>query len=131
MKFSASLQNSSISHKIFLKVGEKEQSINIPPKPSGGSSVSGGELLLLALATCFCNDLYREAGKRNIEIESLEVHADCDFDSEGKPATNIRYHAKVKTDAGEDAVRELLKHTDTVAEIQNTLRTQTSVILEL
>jgi uncharacterized OsmC-like protein len=131
MKFSASVQNSSVSHKTFLKVGEKEQSINIPPKLSGGSSVTGGELLLLALATCFCNDLYREAGKRNIKIESLEVYADGDFDSEGKPATNIRYHAKVKTEAGEEAVRELLKHTDTVAEVQNTLRAQNSVILDL
>ena len=131
MKFGANVQNSPISHKTFLKVGENEQSINIPSKPSGGSSVTGGELLLLALATCFCNDLYREAGKRNIKIESLEVHADCDFDTEGKPATNFRYHAKVKTEAGEEAVRELLKHTDTVAEVQNTLRAQNSVILDL
>jgi hypothetical protein len=32
----------------------------------GGSSANGGELLCLALATCYCNDVYREAKKRGI-----------------------------------------------------------------
>ena len=131
MKFSAIVQNSSGTHKTLLKVGEKEQSIIIPPKPMGGSAISGGELLLLALATCYCNDIYREAGKLNIRVESVEVEADCDFEAEGKPATNITYRAWVKTDASDETVLELLKHTDAVAEIQNTLRVQTSVILEL
>jgi uncharacterized OsmC-like protein len=122
MKFSATVQNSSGSHQSLLKAGEKEQSINIPPRPKGGSSVSGGQLLLLALATCYCNDIYREAGKRNITIESVEVEADCYFEAEGKPATNFIYRARVKADVSEEAARELLKQTDTVAEIQNTLR---------
>ncbi len=93
--------------------------------------MSGGELLQPALAACCCNDIYREASKRNLTIEGVEVEADCDFEAEGKPATNVFYHARIKADASEEAVRELLKHTDKVAEIQNTLRTQTSVILEL
>ncbi len=131
MTFSATVQNSQGSHQTLLKAGEKEQSISIPPKPKGGSSVSGGELLQPALAACCCNDIYREASKRNLTIEGVEVEADCDFEAEGKPATNVFYRARIKADASEEAVRELLKHTDKVAEIQNTLRTQTSVILEL
>ena len=131
MKFSASVHNSPVSHKTLLKAGGKEQTINISPKPNDGSSVSGAELLLLALATCYCNDVYRKAGKRNIMIENVEVEVDCDFEAEGKPATNIRYRARVKTKASEADVRELLKQTDAVAEIQNTLRAQTLVLLEL
>jgi hypothetical protein len=52
MKFSAHVQNNPDDHQVMLKVGDKEQSIRIAPKPTGGSSVSGGELLFLALATC-------------------------------------------------------------------------------
>lgn len=131
MNFKASIQNSPVSHKISLKTGEQEQSISIAPRPKGGSSVSGGELLLLSLATCFCNDIYREAGKLNILVESVEVDVDCEFEAEGKPATNIRYRARVKSNASEEAVRDLLKQTNRVAEVQNTLRAQTSVELEL
>jgi uncharacterized OsmC-like protein len=131
VKFSASVQNDLESHQTLLKVGGKEQSLSIPPKSTGGSSVSGGELLLLAVATCFCNDIYREAAKRNIRVYHVEVDVDCDFEAEGKPATNVTYRARVKADADEVAVRELLQHTDTVAEIQNTLRAQTSVTLEI
>ena len=131
MKFSATVQNSPFIHRTLLKAGDKEQTLNIPPRPNGGSSVSGGELLLLALATCYCNDIYREAGKRNITVENVEVEVDCDFEAERKTATNLRYRARVKAEASEVEVRELLKHTDTVAEFQNTLRTPTSVLLEL
>lgn len=58
----------------------------IPSKTSGyGSAVNGGELLLLALATCFCNDLYREAGKKNIAVSEVEVTASAEYDEEGLP----------------------------------------------
>ncbi len=131
MKFSATVRNSPGNLQTLLKVGQKEQSISVMPKPNGGSSVSGGELLLLALATCYCNDIYREAGKRKIQVESVEIDVNCEFEAEGKPATNITYRARIKADADEEAVRELLRYTDTVAEVQNTLRAQTSVNLEL
>ena len=58
MKFSARIQNDSGHHQVTLKIGEKEQTLPIAPKRTGGSSVSGGELLFLALATCYCNDIY-------------------------------------------------------------------------
>jgi uncharacterized OsmC-like protein len=131
MKFIARLQNSLGAHQVTLKVGEKEQTLPIAPRPAGGSSVSGGELLFLALATCYCNDIYREAAKRNINVESVEVEVEGDFAAEGKPASNIVYRAKVKADASEAKIRELMLHTDTVVEIQNTLRIGTPVKLEI
>jgi uncharacterized OsmC-like protein len=131
MKFSARIQNDPSHHDVSLRVGEKEQFLVVAPKPTGGSSVSGGELLFLALATCYCNDIYREAAKRNIKVESVEVEVHGEFGAEGKPASNIVYRAKVKADAGEEKIRDLLTHTDSVAEIQNTLRVGIPVRLEL
>jgi uncharacterized OsmC-like protein len=130
MKFSARVQNSPTEHQVALKVGDREQSLAIAPKPTGGSSVSGGELLFLALATCFCNDIYREAARRDIQVESVEVEVTGDFEAEGKPASNILYWAKIKANASNDEIRELMNHTDAVAEIQNTVRAGIPVRLE-
>ena len=129
MKFSARLQNNASHHEILLKVGDKQESIAIAPKPTGGSSITGGELLFLALATCYCNDIYREASKRGIKVDSVQVEVNGDFESEGQPANNITYQAKVKAQASDEEIIDLLKHTDTVAEIQNTLRKATPVTL--
>jgi uncharacterized OsmC-like protein len=87
-----------------------------------GSGVNGRELLFLALATCYCNDIYREAAKRGIKVEGVEVEVDGKFGAEGEPARNVTYRAKVMAAASEEAVRDLMQPTDTLAEIQNTLR---------
>ena len=86
-------------------------------------------MLFLALATCYCNDLYREAAKKNIKVESVEVDVEGDFPAAGEPARNIVYKARVVADASEQEIRELMKFTDTVVEIQNTLRIETPVVL--
>jgi hypothetical protein len=45
-----------------VRTGNKEQPLGIPAKAEGSSSsLNEGELLFLALATCYCNDIYREA----------------------------------------------------------------------
>jgi uncharacterized OsmC-like protein len=130
MKYSAHVENRSDHHQVKLQVGENVHSINIPPRETGfGSSVSGGELLFLALATCYCNDLYREAAKKNIKIESVEVNVEGDFPAAGEPAQNIVCKVKVVADAEEQEIRELVKFTDTVAEVHNTLRVGTPVTL--
>lgn len=130
MKFSARVENSKNNHKVFLQTGDNIHSILIPPKPTGyGSSANGGELLFLALASCYCNDIYREAAKRNIKVERVEVNVEGDFGTEGEPAQNVTYRAKVFAQASEEEIREMMKFTDTVAEIQNTLRIGKPVVL--
>jgi len=130
MKYSARVENSKNSHQVTLHAGENEHIINIAPGETGlGSSVSGGELLFLALATCYCNDLYREAAKKNIKVESVAVDVEGDFPAAGEPAKDIVYKVKVKADAGEQEIRELITFTNTVVEIQNTLRIGTPVVL--
>ncbi len=130
MKICATVSNSNNRHHVTLRTNEDVRTLVIPPKRSGfGSSVNGGELLFLALATCFCNDVYREAGKKNVRIEKVEVDVEGEFGGEGEPARTIVYHARVTAHGDESEIRSLLKHTDTVAEIQNTVRTPVPVAL--
>jgi organic hydroperoxide reductase OsmC/OhrA len=130
MKISALVQNSEGQNTVTLRTNDHVHSLSIPPKQTGfGSSANGGELLFLALATCYCNDVYREAAKRGLKVERVEVEVEGDFGAEGEPAKNVVYRAKVTAQASEEAVRELMRQTDQVAEIQNTLRVETPVIL--
>jgi uncharacterized OsmC-like protein len=130
MKITAHVENSKDNHQVILQTNDNVHSIIIPPKSTGyGSSANGGELLFLALASCYCNDIYREAAKRNLKVERVEVEVNGDFGGEGEPAQNVMYHAKVTAQASEEEIRELMKLTDTVAEIQNTLRVGTPVVL--
>ena len=130
MKISARIENTKDNHQVTLQTNDHVHSIAIPPKPTGyGSSANGGELLFLALASCYCNDIYREAAKRNIKVERVEVHVQGDFGAEGEHAKNVTYGAKVVAQANEEEIRDLMKFTDTVAEIQNSLRIETPIVL--
>jgi len=130
MKISARVQNSQNNHQTTLDTNGNTHTLVIAPKATGfGSSVNGGELLFLALATCYCNDIYREAAKRGIRVEGVEVEVEGDFGADGESAQNVTYRAKVTAAASEEAVRALMQHTDAMAEIQNTLRVGTPVTL--
>ncbi len=84
---------------------------------------------MLALATCYCNDLYREAQRLGISIEAVEVEASADFPDRGLAATNVRYRANVKSSEAPSVIERLLRETDAVAEVHNTLRAQVPVQL--
>ncbi len=130
MKISARVDNSEGKHHVTLTTNDNSHSISIPSKSSGlGSSANGGDLLFLALATCYCNDIYREAAKQNIQVKKVEVEVSGDFGAEGEGASNVTYKAKVHAKGTEEEIRALMEHTDTVAEIQNTLRAGTDVKL--
>ena len=130
MNISARVTNKRGEHKIVLRTNDREQSLSIPPKEGGlGSSANGGELLSLALATCYCNDIYREAKKRGIEILSVDVEVTGLFGTEGEAASNIGYRASVVAKASQEEILNLMRHTDSVAEIQNTVRHSCPVVL--
>src|SRR5215813_14497105 len=44
-----------------------------------GIGFSGGDLLLLAIGGCYCNDLYREASKLGIVVRSVSVEVGADW----------------------------------------------------
>jgi uncharacterized OsmC-like protein len=130
MEIAATVVNQDGRHQAIVRTGDKAQSLGIPPKAGGlGSAVNGGELLFLALATCYCNDIYREAKTRGINVESVEVQVAGQFVAPGEPAENVTYRASIKAQASESEVLDLMRYTDTVAEIHNTLRRATPVAL--
>lgn len=129
MQISAHVRNSRGSHEVSVTTAGVTQRVAIPPKAQGaGSAVNGGEFLLLALATCYCNDLYREAARRGIPVEAVEVEARAEFDGIGLAASNITYRARVVSPASDTEVDALLSETDAVAEVHNTLRSGVGVV---
>ena len=131
MKVSATVRNAASRHEVLVSTAGSEQLLTIPAKSSGpGSSVNGGEFLMLALATCYCNDLYREAAKLGILVEGVEVQASAEFPSVGLAATHITYSVKVTSSATPAAIAGLLRITDAVAEVHNTVRSGVPVTLE-
>ena len=84
---------------------------------------------MLALATCYCNDIYREAARLGLQVDSVEVEAQADFEGIGLAASNISYRARVESTAPRAKIEELLRQTDAVAEIQNTVRAGSAVLL--
>ena len=130
MKISAIVRNEFNQHNVTVATNDSSKELYIPPKANGyGSSVNGGELLMLSLATCFCNDIYREAATRNINVYSVEVMVSGEFGAAGEPGFNLTYSANVKADASQQEINDLVAHTDNVAEIHNTLRRGTMVKL--
>jgi uncharacterized OsmC-like protein len=131
MQISAKIESRFHSQETSVQTEDMPKSLSIPVKPSGyGSAINGGELLMLALATCFSNDIYREAAKRKIAVSSVQVECTGDFGGEGEPANNIRYTARVSADASPDVIDDLIRATDKVAEVHNTLRKGISITLE-
>lgn len=132
IKISAQVKNSEGTHHVSLTTNDHVHEISIPPKPGGlGSNANGGELLFLALATCYCNDLYREAARRSITVRSVQVEVSGEFHAAPSScAENVIYKAVVEAEVTEEEILELMRHTDTVVEIQNSLRKGVSVILE-
>ena len=130
MQISARVENSAGQHQVTLETNGQPRTLAIPPRATGfGSSANGGELLFLALATCYCNDLYREAAKRGISVSAVTVEVTGEFGAEGEPARQVTYRARVAAQASEAAILDLMRATDQVAEIQNTLRVGRPVTL--
>ena len=130
MKVSAILTNKHNKNEVIVSTNSDAKSMIIPSKSSGyGSSVNGAELLLLSLATCYCNDIYREAAKRNIEISEVSVECIAEFGAEGQPGKNFRYKPVIKSNATPEQLEDLMHATDKMAEIHNTLRQGVDVIL--
>ena len=131
MEIHASVQSSATAHRVTVRTDGRESILAIPGRAGGGSSTNGGELLCLALATCYCNDVYREAARRGILVRGVDVEVMAEFGGRGEPARRIVYTARVDSDAPADEVDTLLRETDAVAEVHNTLRGGLAVELRL
>jgi organic hydroperoxide reductase OsmC/OhrA len=124
MRVVANVRNTESTH--AAEVGTDDaprRDLAIPAECTGrGSSVNGGELLVMALATCYCNDLHREAARLGIVLHEIEVEASAEFDGVGLAARDIRYRARIASPEPAETITALLDATDAVAEIHNTVR---------
>jgi organic hydroperoxide reductase OsmC/OhrA len=129
LNISARITSGGGAHSASVETSGVITSLRIPAKAQGaGSSVNGGELLFLALATCFCNDVYREAAKRDLVVDRVEVDVNGEFDADGA-ARNIRYRTEIASNAPRDALANLVRYVDQIAEIHRAVRTGTPVEL--
>ena len=130
MQIAAFVKNSGTSLEVSVSTDGSRQKVPIPGKsPGQGSAVNGGEFLMLALATCFCNDVYREASRLRIPVDAVEVEANAEFAGIGLAASSITYRARVSSPASETEIAALLRETDAVAEVHNTVRAGARVSL--
>ncbi|HTS36508.1 MAG TPA: OsmC family protein [Candidatus Solibacter sp.] len=100
-------------------------------KEAGGLGLgfNGGELLLLAIGGCYSNDIFREAAKRGLKVQNVQVEVSADWGGDPVRAQNVAFAVAIEAEAREEEILELIRHTDQVAEIPNSLRLGTEVRL--
>lgn len=131
MDISARVRSTAGAIEAVVSTDGASKVVSLPARPGGGSAINGGELLMLALATCYCNDVYREAQREGVPVDGVEVDASAQFSGRGVGAANVRYRANVASSAPDDVVQRLLRDTDDVAEIHRSLRAGTYVGFEI
>ena len=127
MQITAQVSNTAESHAVQVATAGQSKPLSIAGRAGGGSAVNGGEFLMLALASCYCNDLYREAARLGLVLTGVEVQASAEFDGIGLAARNIEYRARIASLASPEQIEQLLGETDAVAEVHNTLRAGAAV----
>lgn len=130
MEITARVAHSPAAHDVEVRTAGARRALDVPGKPDGtGSAINGGEFLMLALATCYCNDLYREGRRLGMQIDGVDVEASAEFKGIGLAASNIRYRAIVRSPSPAADIDRLLRETDAVAEVHNTVRAGVPVVL--
>ncbi len=101
------------------------------PADAGGRGLgfNGGQLLNLAVAACFSNDLFREAARAKIELSRVRVTASSEYGGQPTVSGPIEVEVEVDGDASTERLAELVHLVDRVAEIPNSLRAGTQVRL--
>src|SRR5581483_3646518 len=92
----------------------------------GGKGFNGGQLLYLAVAGCISNDLFREAPRFGVVLDSVRVTVDGDFAGDPAVSGPIAYDVELR---GTGEMETLVREVDRIAEIPNSLRQGTPVSL--
>ena len=92
----------------------------------GGKGFNGGQLLYLAVAGCISNDLFREAPRFGVVLDSVRVTVDGDFAGDPAVSGPIAYDVELR---GTGEMEALVREVDRIAEIPNSLRQGTPVSL--
>lgn len=95
----------------------------------GGLGFNGAQLLYLAVAACYSNDVYREADDRGIALRRVAVAVSGEFDGRGSTSSPIEVVISVEGDATESELADLVEEVDRIAEIPNSIRGTTPVTI--
>ena len=100
------------------------------PQPAGGGrGFNGGQLLYLSIAACISNDLFREATSRGITLTDVALTVDGDFPGRGEPSSPISVTLSLVGDASQADLAALVDEVDRIAEIPNSIRGTTPVVI--
>jgi putative redox protein len=92
-----------------------------------GQGFNGGQLMYLAVAACYSNDLFREAATANIQLARVVVIVDGDFASRGSVSSPIAVDVELEGNAPQADLDRLLDEVDRIAEIPASIRQGTPV----
>jgi uncharacterized OsmC-like protein len=102
--------------------GRRTLTIDRPVAAGGaGLGYSGGELLLLAVGACYCNNLFSAAHERGIPIARVEIEVTGDWDGEPIVLQRVALSASVEADASQAEIQELMAHASQVSAVGNSL----------
>lgn len=86
-------------------------------------------VLLLAVAGCVSNDLFREARAKGIALTRVRIVARGDFGGNPPVSQGIEFDVEIRGRASEAQLQSLVREVDAIAEIPNSLRRATAVRL--
>lgn len=130
MRISATVHDAPGRHEVTVSTEGTESTLAIGTRDTGrGSASNGGELLTAALATCFVNDLHREAARRGLVVGDVRVTVESEFGGPGDPARTLAYSVRVESPEDRDVIEDLVRATDRLAEVHNTIRAGLPVVL--
>jgi organic hydroperoxide reductase OsmC/OhrA len=103
--------------------GHRTLTVDRPEADGGrGLGFNGGELLLLAVGACYCNDLFREAAIRTITIKQVQIEVQGEWGGTPAVARQIEVSVMVEAETTQSEILELIHQTDQLAEVPNSLR---------
>lgn len=129
VEISATVRNAGTSHEVEVSTQGSRRTQGVPAQwcrgwvcrqRRGVPDARAGHLLRQ-------RDLYREAKRLGVSLETVEVEASTDFPGVGLAASNVTHRARVKSSATVEQIERLLRETDAVAEVHNTVRMPTAV----
>ena len=85
--------------------------------------------MYLAIGGCVCNDLFREASVRGINVTTVRVLVRGNFSGQPAVSEDVAYEVELAGDVPREQLEELVSHVDAIAEIPNSVRRGTPVKL--
>jgi len=130
MRISATVHAAPGAHDVVVQTEDRVTTLPVLGRTDGpGSAINGGELLAAALATCFVNDLHREAARRDLVVDAVHVTVESEFGAAGEPARSLAYSVRVESPEDPAVIEDLVRATDRLAEVHGTIRAGTPVEL--